>query len=119
MLKFNHLHRNLLVVLLMMALCPMAFQRLVTFFVPAQGFYLNADGSVSRSVRRSYGQTFLHQLNSQALENVRENVEPKSKNYVSQDFLKIRFVSQTSAKAASAVFNEKLCSSAGFIPLRI
>ncbi|SRR5665213_2115880 len=119
MLKFNHLRRNLLVILLMMTLCPMAFQRLAAVFVPAQGFYSNANGSVSRSVRRSYGQTFLHQLNSQALESVRENVEPKSKNYVSHDFPKIRFVSQTSVKTAPAVFNEKLCSSAGFIPLRI
>jgi hypothetical protein len=119
MLKFKHLRRNLLTFLMLAALCPMSLQRLVTIFVHAQGFYSNGEGSVSRSVRRSYGQSFLHQLNSQTLESIRENLEPKSKNYTLHDFPTMRFVTQVSVKTAPAVFNKKLCSSDGFIPLRI
>lgn len=104
MLKFNHLRKNLLIFLLMTALCPMALQRLVTILVHVQGFYSNGTGSVSRSLRRSYGQSFLHQINSQALESVRENFELKSKNYISHDIPKIRFVFWVSVKTAPAFF---------------
>jgi len=119
MLGFHHLRRKLLIVLVMAALCPMAGRQLVMLMVHAQRFYLNAEGSVSRSVRRSFGQTFLHQMNCQLLESVPKHSKPKSKVSAINSISKTVFFSRLTAKTAPAVLGENVYSSAGFIPLRI
>jgi len=118
MLKLNRLRGNLLVFLLMFALCPLVFRQLLTVFIQAEGCS-GPEVSVSHSARRCYGKVFLHQLNCQTLESVRENQEPKTEAGLLPKFPEIGFLCRLTAKTVSVVFAEKLSSSDGSIPLRI
>lgn len=68
MMKFCRIRKTLLPFLVVAALVPMACRGLVMVFSHAQGFGANFSGSISRTTAKTFGRTFLHNLNSQSVE---------------------------------------------------
>ena len=119
MMKLNYFGHSLRIFLLMAALIPMAGRQWVMFIVPAQVVYSNAQGSVCRSLRRSFSRTFLHQLNCQALEKLSDRSKPKIKVAMTRDFSKTGPYSKKKLRQVHAVFGQNVFPSESSIPLRI
>ncbi len=119
MVKLNHFRHNLLVLFLATALGPLIGRQLVMFIIPARAVYSNVDGSVSRSVKRSFSRLFLHQLNCQSLEIEPKVTKPKPKAVFLQDFSGVVPCSRTVVQMPRAIFGQNVFSSEGSLPLRI
>lgn len=119
MMKLNRFRHNLLILLLAVALGPLIGRQLVMFIVPARVVYSNVEGSVSRSLKRSFSRTFLHQLNCQSLESAPKVSKPKPKVAFLRDFGRVVSCPKTVIGMPRAVFGQNVFSSEGSIPLRI
>jgi hypothetical protein len=108
-----------MMVLLIATLFPLAGRQLVLLAVHASRVYINEEGSLSRSVRRTFGRSFLAQLNCQSLEPERKHLGLKTSVEASQPSVPVLFFSGITAPSAPNLFEQKFFSSAGFTPLRI